>query len=77
MMTGIELLVMLRERRIEQREVARRIGVTPPQVSNYVRGVTPISPEREEQIRRAIEEIMAERKATKAAPTEIAKAATT
>ncbi len=63
MMTGIELLVMLRERRIEQREVARRIGVTPPQVSNYVRGVTPISPERERQIRRAVEEIMAEREA--------------
>ncbi|MDP9349930.1 MAG: helix-turn-helix domain-containing protein, partial [Chloroflexota bacterium] len=69
-------LVMLRERRIEQREVARRIGVTPPQVSNYVRGVTTISPERERQIRRVVEEIMAERKVAKEPPPEIAEVAT-
>ncbi len=75
-MTGIELLVMLRERGIEQREVARRIGLTHPMISNYIRGKTRISPERESQIRQAIDEIMRERAAPKTQPPELTEAAT-
>ena len=62
-MTGIELLVMLRERHIEQNELARRIGVTHAAVSRYIRGTLNITPDRERQIRQAIDAIVTERQA--------------
>ncbi len=57
-MTGEELLLLLHRKRVKQKELGRRIGVSEPTISRYISGVVNISAERENQILEALEENM-------------------
>ena len=54
-MTGEELLIQMHRRRITQKELSRRLGLSEGMVSFYVHDLQPISPEREQQIRMALD----------------------
>lgn len=60
-MSGEELLIQLRRRGLKQKDLAGKLGLTHAMVSYYVRGRQPITPERETEIWRALEELSAER----------------
>lgn len=62
-MTGEELLIELHRRGIKQKELAYKLGLTHPMVSYYVRGHQTITPEREKEIRQALEDLSAEKQA--------------
>ena len=62
-MTGEELLIELHRRGIKQKELAHKLGLTHPMVSYYIRGHQTITPDRETQIWRALEELSGEKQA--------------
>ena len=62
-MMGEELLIELHRRGIKQKELAHKLGLTHPMVSYYIRGHQTITPERETQIRWALEELSEEKRA--------------
>ena len=53
-MTGEELLILRRRRKLTQAELARRAGVTPGQISRLETGQSKITSLREEQLRRLL-----------------------
>ncbi len=54
-MTGEELLLLRRRKRITQVELGKRIGLSDAMISYWERGRFPIPTERVEQIRKALE----------------------
>ncbi|MDP9382088.1 MAG: helix-turn-helix domain-containing protein [Chloroflexota bacterium] len=61
-MTGEELLIELHRRGIKQKELAYKLGLTHPMISYYVRGRQTITPDREKQIKQALEELSVEKR---------------
>lgn len=62
-MTAEDLLLELHRRRVTRLELAAKMGYTHPMITYFINGKQKITPEREDRIRRAFEEIAAERRA--------------